>query len=362
MKISISVFHEFKDFTLDAQFEAPKGLTVLYGRSGSGKSTIINAVAGLLRPQKAHIKVGSQVLQDSASRVWLPPHKRHLGYIFQDSRLFPHMSVAGNLDYGARASRRSIDRQQRIQVIDMLGLGALLTRRPIALSGGEKQRVAIGRALLADPRVILADEPLASLDGARKAEILPYFERIRDETDIPILYVTHSPDEVARLATTVVALEGGKVVQQGPAREVLSDPSSRPMGLGAVGAVLDAVIKAHHEDGITELDAEGATFFLPHVAQSVGAQLRVRLPASDVLLARERPLGLSALNIIAGQIEAIEITSQSGAIVTLLTRAGPILARITQRSVRAMDLHVGTTCFAVVKTVAIASDLGADLR
>ncbi|SEL17126.1 molybdenum ABC transporter ATP-binding protein [Pacificibacter marinus] len=361
MSLLISVHHKFGDFILDAKFEAPKGLTVLYGRSGSGKSTIINAVAGLLRPQKAQITVGSQVLQDSDARTWVPPHKRRLGYIFQDSRLFPHLSVAGNLDYAARASRRSIDTAHRAQVIDMLDIGALLARRPIALSGGEKQRVAIGRALLADPQVILADEPLASLDGARKAEILPYFERIRDETDIPILYVTHAVNEVARLATTVIALEKGKVLRQGPARDVLSDPRARPMGLGAVGAVLDAVIKAHHDDGLTELDAGGAAFFLPHVAQPIGAKVRVRLPASDVLLAHQRPSGLSALNIVSGQVEAIQNTSESGAIVTLSTCAGPILARITQRSVRAMDLRVGNPCCAIVKTVAIASDLGTDL-
>jgi molybdate transport system ATP-binding protein len=356
MSLSISIQHAFDGFALDVAFEAPKGLTVLYGRSGSGKSTIINAVSGLMRPDHAKISIDGQMVQDSDAGLFVPVHKRRLGYVFQDSRLFPHLTVARNLDYGARAARRRIDAAQRDRVIEMLGIGDLLDRRPIGLSGGEKQRVAIGRALLADPQLILADEPLASLDAARKAEILPYFERIRDETDIPIIYVSHSANEVARLATTVIALEDGKVMRKGPALDVLADPTAMPMGVDHVGAVLNVRVKAHHQDGLTELDACGDSYFLPHVKANIGADLRVRLPASDVMLALMRPSGLSALNIVEGRVEAIQNSSASSAIVTVSTRAGFVLARVTQRSVVAMALDVGVSCFAIVKTVAIASE------
>jgi molybdate transport system ATP-binding protein len=356
MSLSISIQHTFDGFALDVAFEAPKGLTVLYGRSGSGKSTIINAVSGLMRPDSAKISIGAQVLQDSDAGLFMPAHKRKLGYIFQDSRLFPHLTVARNLDYGARAVRRSIDALQRDRVVDMLGIGDLLNRRPIALSGGEKQRVAIGRALLAHPQLILADEPLSSLDAGRKAEILPYFERIRDETDIPIIYVSHSANEVARLATTVIALEDGKVMRTGPAIDVLADPTAMPMGVGQVGAILNVRVKAHHQDGLTELNAGHDSYFLPRLQLDIGADLRVRLPASDVMLALDRPSGLSALNIVEGRVEAIQNTGASSAIVTVSTSAGSVLARVTQRSVAAMGLGIGVPCFAIVKTVAIASD------
>ena len=359
MSLSISIQHRFDGFDLDATFAAPEGLTVLYGRSGSGKSTIINAIAGLMRPRAGKIVVGTEVLQDTQSGVFVPPHKRRLGYIFQDSRLFPHLSVARNLDYAAHAVRREIDPQHRARIIDMLGLAPLLNRRPVALSGGEKQRVAIGRALLADPQLILADEPLASLDSERKSEILPYFEQIRDETNIPIIYVSHSADEVARLATTVVALEKGAVIRQGPALDVLADPNAMPLGLGAVGAVLDARVVAHHADGLTELSAGQDTYFLPRTRLDLGQHVRVRLPASDVTLALQRPDGFSVLNSVSGTITAVQTTSASSAIVTVLTSAGPVLARVTQRSVAALELQVGKPVFAIVKTVAIASDIGA---
>ncbi|MEM5476329.1 molybdenum ABC transporter ATP-binding protein [Pacificibacter sp. AS14] len=357
MSLSISIQHAFADFALDVAFEAPKGLTVLYGRSGSGKSTIINAVSGLIRPHRAKISIDGQVLQDSAAGLFKSAHKRKLGYIFQDSRLFPHLTVARNLDYGARAARRSVDAMQRARVIEMLGIGNLLDRKPSALSGGEKQRVAIGRALLADPQLILADEPLSSLDAARKAEILPYFERVRDETDIPIIYVSHSANEVARLATTVIALENGKVIRKGPALDVLADPTVMPMGVSQVGAVLNVRVKAHHSDGLTELSAGHDSYFLPRLQTDIGVNLRVRLPASDVMLALGRPSGLSALNIVKGRVEAIQNTGASSAIVKVSTSAGFVLARVTQRSVTAMGLDLGVSCFAIVKTVAIASDI-----
>jgi molybdate transport system ATP-binding protein len=245
------------------------------------------------------------------------------------------------------------------KVVDLLGIGHLLDRRPGALSGGEKSRVAIGRALLSAPRLILADEPLAALDEARKAEILPYFERLRDEVSVPILYVSHSASEVARLATTVVALDAGRVVAQGPAAEVLGDPAVLPTGAREAGAVLTARVARHHDDGLSELDAGGIPLFLPRLAQAPGSTLRVRIAAHDVILSRTRPEGLSALNILPGTIRDIRPGEGPGAIVALDTAAGRVLARITRRSATALGLEPGTSVYAIIKTVSVAaSDIG----
>ncbi|TNJ45932.1 molybdenum ABC transporter ATP-binding protein [Phaeobacter sp. B1627] len=359
MKIEIDLCLQQGRFTLDATFSVPSGLTVIFGRSGSGKTTLINAVAGLLKPDRGQIKVGETVLFDAASRISLPPRKRRLGYIFQDARLFPHLSVQRNLFYGRRlipARGRTGDQDQ---VIEMLGLRSLLNQYPAHLSGGEKQRVAIGRALLASPDLILADEPLAALDLPRKLEILPYFERIRDEMGVPILYVTHSAAEVARLATTVVVLDGGRVTQVGPASEVLSDPNVVPTGVRSVGSVLQATLVSHHEDGLSELDAGGVALFVPRVDRPIGTRMRMRISAHEVILSNRMPEGLSALNVIPGTVGSIRAGEGPGALVTLQTQSGPIVARITQRSANLLGLAPGTQAFAIVKSVAIApEDIG----
>lgn len=357
--LSVSLNHHLEDFDLDVRFDAPRGLTVLFGGSGSGKTTVINAVSGLLRPDQGRVSVNGQVLCDTKAGQWLPPHRRRLGYVFQEGRLFPHLSVRQNLRFGQWFAPKDAPREDMARVVDMLGIGHLLIRRPKGLSGGEKQRVAIGRALLASPRLILADEPLAALDDARKAEILPYFERLRDNSDIPILYVSHSAGEVARLATTLVALEGGKVVRQGPAVDVLGDPMFTPSGVRAVGAVLEAQVAAHHDDGLSELDAKGARLFLPNIGLPTGAPLRVRIAAQDVMLSLQKPEGISALNILQGRISQVRAGDGPGAIVSLDTDAGRVLARVTRRSVAAMGLSEGLNVYAVVKTVSIApQDVG----
>ncbi|QPM90230.1 molybdenum ABC transporter ATP-binding protein [Pseudooceanicola algae] len=357
MSLSVDISHDFGGFQLRAAFDAPPGVTVLFGRSGSGKSSVINAVAGLLRVQQGRIALNDRVLLDTGAGLALPVHRRRLGCIFQEGRLFPHLSVRQNLRYG-RWFARLPERGEEARVVEMLGIGALLDRRPAALSGGEKQRVAIGRALLSEPQLILADEPLAALDEARKAEILPYFERLRDEVKVPILYVSHAPAEVARLATTIVALENGRVLRQGPAVDVLGDPGVLPAGVRGAGAVLQAEIVAHHADGMTELRAGGVPLFLPRVTQDSGV-LRIRIAASEVILSKTRPEGLSALNILPGRIREIRAGSGPGCLVALETPAGRVLARVTQRSVAAMDLAPGQVCHAVVKSVAIApGDVG----
>ena len=359
MTLSVALSHSLPGFTLDVAFDAPPGLTALFGRSGSGKTTVIHAVAGLLTPDQGHISAEGRTLFDSARGVNLAPHRRRMGYIFQEGRLFPHLTVRQNLGYGRWFAPRSARPESMERIVEMLGIGPLLTRRPAQLSGGEKARVAIGRALLSAPSMLLADEPLAALDEARKTEILPYFERLRDEAGVPILYVSHSVAEVARLATTVVAIEEGHVIRQGPASEVLSDASVSPTGVRDVGAVIEARVARHHEDGLSELDASGAPLFLPRVPQDVGARIRVRIAAHDVILARSRPEGLSALNHLSGTVASIRSGTGPGAIVSLDTQAGRILARITRRSVGALGLAAGTQCCAVIKTIGIApSDIG----
>lgn len=357
--LSVELKHRLPDFSLDVRFDAPLGVTVLFGRSGTGKTTVVQAVAGLLRPDRARIVVDGEVLGDTDQRHWLPPHKRRMGYVFQDARLFPHLTVRQNLLYGQKFAPRGSKPESLDRVVALLGIGSLLHRRPGLLSGGEKQRVAIGRALLSAPRMLLADEPLAALDEARKAEILPYFERLRDEIGIPILYVSHSAAEVARLATTVVVMQDGRVRHQGAAADVLADPEVMPTGVRSAGALLKARVRCHHSDGLTELDAGGVALFLPRIDRTPGTTVRVRIAAHEVILSRQRPEGLSALNILPGQVEHIRTGSGPGAMVSLRTPAGRVLARVTRRSAAALDLAPGVDCHAVLKTVSIAPvDIG----
>lgn len=359
MTLAVRLRHRLGRFDLDVDFAAPPGITVLFGRSGAGKTSIVNAVAGLLTPRRGRIAVGERVLFDAERGIDLPPHRRRLGYVFQEGRLFPHLSVRQNLLYGGWFARRQAGRPDLAGVVEMLGIGHLQQRRPASLSAGEQQRVAIGRALLANPSIILADEPLAALDEPRKAEILPYFERLRDEIAVPILYVSHSAAEVARLATTVVAISDGGIVSQGPALRVLGDPRVTPLGVRAAGAVLEARVRRHHEDGLSELDAGTARLFLPRVPHPAGATIRVRVAAHEVLLSRRRPEAISALNVLPGTVDAVHTGRGPGAIVSVRTGAGRLLARITRRSERALDLKPGAECFAVIKTVAIApEDIG----
>lgn len=359
MSLSICLRHRLAGFDLDLEIDAPPGVTALFGRSGSGKTTVVNAVAGLLRPDAGRVVIDGQVLMDTQAGIWLPPHRRRVGYVFQDARLFPHLTVRANLSYGtkfaARGAATGFD-----HVVDLLGIGALLDRRPGALSGGEAQRVAIGRALLSAPRILLLDEPLAALDDARKAEILPHLERLRDETRIPILFVSHSASEVARLATTVVAMDAGRVLRAGPAVELLSDPAAvRAIGVREAGGVLTGRVVAQHDDGLTEIAVQAGRLFLPRVAAGPGAEVRVRIEAQDVILARQRPEGLSALNILPVTVRDTRRGQGPGVVVQLSAGEERLLARITRRSADALGIAPGVTCFAVVKSVSVAQmDVG----
>ena len=359
MTLSVRLTHAFAGFALDVAFDAPPGLTALFGRSGSGKTTIVNAVAGLLRPDHARITTGDRVLTDTATGLHLPPHRRRIGYVFQEARLFPHLTVRQNLAYGRRfAPPAPVDHLPRIT--DLLGLHPLLDRRPAALSGGERARVALGRAILSNPHLLLMDEPLASLDDQRKAEILPYLERLRDETRLPILYVSHSAAEVARLANTLVLIEAGRVTRAGPAEHLLSDPATAlTFGLRDAGAILTLRIAAHDADGLTRLDGPTGPLWLPRVDGPPGMPLRVRILAQDVMLALTRPLGVSALNILPATVRQVRIGDGPGALVQLALGDALILARITRRSAEALGLTPGMALHAVIKAVSVApQDIG----
>ena len=356
MSLKVDIKKSVNGFELRADFLASEGITVLFGPSGSGKTSLINAVAGLARPDSGRLALGDRVLFDSAAGVNLPVHKRGVGYVFQDARLFPQLSVEGNLNYGRKLAAEPPSGAEFDRIVKLLGIGGLLSRRPAKLSGGEAQRVALGRALLSGPKILLADEPLAALDSARKGDLLPYFERLRDEGGLPILYVTHSVSELGRLANHVVTLEAGQASGLRAPSDVLADPRLVPGGVRGVGAVINAVVVAHHADGLSELSAGGLPLFLPKVTQTTGASLRVRIAASDVILSRHKPEGLSALNILPAKVIGLREGGGPGAIVALETAAGQIQARITRRSAKALGLDVGLDAYAIVKTVSIAQE------
>lgn len=361
MSFDVSVQARLGGFELDAAFETPGGVTALFGRSGAGKSSIVKAVAGLLRANRARVIVGGETLEAPGLR--LPVHRRRLGLAFQEARLFPHLSVRRNLRFGARFAPRGVrpDEVRFDEAVDLLGLGPLLTRRPRDLSGGETQRVALGRALLSAPRALLMDEPLAALDEARKAEVLPYIERLRDEAGLPILYVSHSLPEIARLATTVVAMSEGRVVACGPAAEVLSDVAAFPiLGRQQAGAILPARVVRHDADGLTELAVSGGRLWAPRVAAEPGAALRLRIRARDVTLAVRPPEGLSALNVLEGLVE--EVGPGEGPMLEVALRCGEdrLRARITTRSAESLGIAPGARVWAVAKAVGVSRrDVGA---
>lgn len=351
--ITVDCRHTLGQFDLDVHFTAEAGITALFGRSGAGKTTVVNAIAGLARPDHAVITVGDRTLADTPHGVFLPANKRRVGYIFQEPRLFPHLSVQGNLMYGAKLCPNPPTQSEFDAVVGALGLGALLGRRPYHLSGGEKQRVAIGRALLSKPEILLADEPLAALDVGRKAQLLPVFERLRDDFGIPIIYVSHSVTEVSRLADTVVALHNGRVLRQGRAVDVLSDLSVLPLGPSGAGAVVQARIQAHTEDGLTELRVSGHPIYVPRVIAEPGQDIRVRIEAQDVMIALERPQGISALNILPVIVADIRLGDGPGGLVQLTLGDQTIVARLTKRSISALALTKGQPVFAVAKTVSV---------
>jgi molybdate transport system ATP-binding protein len=342
-------------FALEAAFASGPGVTALFGRSGAGKSTVLNLIAGLARPQSGRISVEKRTLYDSAAGIELAPHLRRVGYVFQEGRLLPHLTVRHNLLYGNFFSKNRNPLVGLDHAVELLGLALLLERRPAALSGGEKQRVAIGRALLANPEVLLLDEPLASLDAPRKAEILYYVERLRDEVRIPIVYVSHSLEEVVRLADSMVLMSEGRVLGSGAVREMMSRVELRPyLGRHEGGAVIEArVANQDLESGLARLEFAGGTLEIPDVEALPGEQVRVRVRARDVSIALARPAGLSIRNVLSGTVIELAGDEGSSVDVRLDLHGTALLARITRKSALELGLRPGLAVFALIKAVSI---------
>ncbi|KIP98034.1 molybdenum ABC transporter ATP-binding protein [Agrobacterium tumefaciens] len=354
MTLRLDIEHRLGAFTLEAKLTAGPGVTALFGRSGSGKTSLVRIIAGLTKPQRGLVELEGDVLADSSRRICVPCHKRRFGYVFQEARLFPHLTVEQNLHYGRWFSGASAKPAESADIVEMLGIGSLLKRRPENLSGGEKQRVSIGRALLCAPRLLLMDEPLAALDEARKAEIIPYLERLRDEMKIPIIYVSHSINEVSRLADRIVVLKNGQVEINGPAAAILSRPAfSTHLERREAGSILSGTIEAFdREHGLATLRLTAKALQVPTQWAEVGRAVRVHIPARDVMLATVRPEGLSALNILEGSIAEI-MPASDGMVMVQTDCSGDIIqSRITQLSVERLRLEAGMPIFVIVKSAA----------
>ncbi len=347
MSLDVDIDHARDAFHLSARFVSQPGVTALFGRSGSGKTTLVDIVGGLIRPDRGRITVDGEALVDTERGVFVPKHRRRIGYVFQDSRLFPHLSVRRNLLYGRWFAKGNGGAAGDFgSVVELLGIDHLLERGPASLSGGEKQRVAIGRALLAHPRLLLMDEPLASLDEQRRAEILPYIERLRDGAGVPILYVSHSVAEVARLATTVVMLAEGKVTMVGPVLDILPLADT-----GDAGSVLEATVARHDEAfQLTTLSSRAGELHVPRLATEIGAPVRAYIRSRDIMLSLHKPEEISALNVLAGTVAQIS-PSGAQADVRLDCGGAPLVARLTARSVQRLALAPGRPVYAVIKSV-----------
>lgn len=345
------------DFDLDVDFSAPMpGVSALFGRSGCGKSTLISMIAGLLTPDAGTIQLGDEVLFDSARGLSVDARHRRIGVVFQDARLFPHLSVLGNLRYGARRLPRGAATPIGFDdVVNLLGLGSLTARRPHELSGGEKQRVALGRALLAQPRLLLLDEPLAALDLARREEVLPYFERLRDAFAIPILYVSHQFDEVLRLATRVVLLDNGRVVAEGDIAAVSRDSRLRAIvGPESVGAVVSGHVESVDAAGMASLRVGDSRLNVEFEGANLDQRVQIQVLARDVIVATERPRGLSVRNVVAARVLSLTPDVGRAVLVELdIGGAARVLARITERSSQELGLTVGQEVWALMKAVSL---------
>jgi molybdate transport system ATP-binding protein len=359
-------------FTLQAEFEAPTpGIVALFGRSGCGKTTLINIISGLLEADEARVQLDDIILCDTRAGISVPVERRRIGYVFQDARLFPHFSVLGNLRYGLmRSARRAQETEARDQhlrggldrrsqpialdeVIALLGLSTLLDRRPHQLSGGERQRVGLGRALLCQPQLLLLDEPLASLDVARREEVLPYLEALRDRLSLPMVYVSHQFDEVLQLATHMVLMEAGRVVAQGSLSEVSLRPELRAIvGPDSVGSVLDGVVtRTDPARAMVDLQVGNGSLQVGLRGVSVGSRARVQLFARDIILATAKPSGLSVRNMLQGTVAEVSPDDDDAVLVKVDIGAATVLARVTHDAAAALSLHKGSPVWVLVKAV-----------
>jgi molybdate transport system ATP-binding protein len=353
--LSIKVTKRREAFALDVAFEAPTpGIVALFGHSGSGKTTLIDIVAGLLAPDSAAVRLDELVLIDTSAHFALAAERRRIGYVFQDPRLFPHLSVRSNLLYGLKRAPppHAIGFDK---VVALLGLAPFLARRPHRLSGGERQRVALGRALLSQPRLLLLDEPLSGLDAPRRAEVLPYLEALRDQLSIPMIYVSHQFDEVLRLANYLVLIEAGRILAAGGMHEVSLRPELTAMvAAEQVGAVLEGVIgTVDAARGVAQLNLGNATLRVSAQGARVGARARVQLLARDLIIATQPVQGLSVRNSLAGTVSAIRDDESEALLVSVDIGGASVLARVTRDAVEALALRPGLPVFVLVKAVAV---------
>lgn len=342
-------------FTLDVDLALPgRGVSALFGHSGSGKTTLLRVLAGLERAPGAYVAMGDEVWQDDARRLFVPTHRRGIGYVFQEPSLFEHLDVRANLEFGRKRLAASERRFELAPVTGLLGIGHLLDQRPATLSGGERQRAAIARTLLSSPRLLLMDEPLAALDLKRKLEILPYLERMHDELALPVVYVSHSADEVARLADHLVVLDAGRVQASGPLAATLARLDIAGSFEDDAGVMIETVVGGHDADGLTHLAFAGGTLLVGRRAAAVGGRIRCRIHARDVSLALEQPRGSSITNILPATVQALGPGGAPGQVlVRMKIGETALLARITERSRRELDIVPGRAVWAQVKAVAL---------
>ena len=353
--LTVSLTHKFKNFHIDVDFTAePGSITSLYGRSGSGKTSIINMISGLQRPDIGFIKVGNDVLLDTNAGIYKPPENRGLGYIFQDSRLFPHLSIQQNLLYGIKNNLSSNSQVGFDSVVDILQIASLLERKPNTLSGGEKQRVAIGRALLTQPRLLLMDEPLASIDAQLRGEILTFIEKLRDALGLTIIYVSHSIEEVIRLADQMVLISNGNQKAAGNIEEIMSRLDLHTLtGKFDAGAVLSTKVESYDENyDLTELSFNGGVLRVTGTKLPIGSSVRVHVRARDVSIMLHHPRNTSILNIFKGTIVAVG--DDTGSQIDIKIDIGsPLIARVTRKSFDELELQIGSNVFTMLKAVAV---------
>ncbi|CAN5404277.1 molybdenum ABC transporter ATP-binding protein [soil metagenome] len=353
--IDVDVALVRNNFTLEAKFKTGSGITALFGESGSGKSTLLHLIAGLVRPSRGKIVADNRVFLDTERHIDLPPHRRRVGYVFQDALLFPHLNVARNLRYGTWFNRKDGARIGFADAVELLGISHLLDRKPPTLSGGERQRVAIGRALLSGPALLLMDEPLAALDLDRKREIIPYIERLRDDLKLPVIYVSHAIDEVARLADHVVALERGRIIAEGTAGDVL-----QPRGAGTADRFARAsVLTAHTPQfdetyGLTTLAHPAGPISIAGRIDARRGKIRVIVRAIDVTLALAKPSHISVRTMLKGRIFAVNRSDGPIMFADVELQGGDHLtAAITRKAVDDMGLDAGDAVHCLIKAVSI---------
>ena len=352
---------QYPNFNLKIDLALPtKGVTTLFGPSGSGKSTILRCIAGLEKDARGYLQIAGEIWQDDKHHIFLPPHQRSLGYVFQEPRLFSHLSVQKNLEYGLKRTPKSQRNIDWDQVVDMLAIEHLLHRKPNRLSLGEQQRIAIGRALLASPKLLLMDEPLASLDIVRKREVLPFIRKLHGEFDIPVIYVSHSLQEVLQITDVMVLIRGGKVMATGSLAKICSEfELSQYLG-DMSGSVIETTVVAHEEEfGLSRLGFNGSHLQVPKQPIEIGQALRVHILACNVGISLQKPQeAMSILNIMPATVVEISAPESEKYTVQIKLDVGvPLLASISRKSLHTLKLEPGQQCYALIKAVSLAQDI-----